>query len=311
MVRSSVMIPIEAWRSQYENSRYLREVHDDLLQRRFDDLTSNLWSTDPAGNVIQMRNPAVRGDLLRLIYHVMLEQMGRAKMPSRAFDERALREASAARYKPPRLITPFAGSADCLTKFGKREHIANAFNKGILRIAPASSYNDPSLNPAQVDKELEHAAVTPNEHLMVKFYTRDADGKDVEMPVQLKALFRYMTVPDFYVWCCGLGYDARLFHEFQAEAALVISDKDAFRARLFAAVAKVLPKGNMADRALRYYDPYTVRREQLVPIFSKHFRYLYQNEYRFAWTVPEGEPLKPFFVELGPLHKIAEFLELA
>jgi hypothetical protein len=43
------MIPIEAWRSQYENSRYLREVHDDLLQRRFDDLTSNLWSTDPAG----------------------------------------------------------------------------------------------------------------------------------------------------------------------------------------------------------------------------------------------------------------------
>jgi hypothetical protein len=111
-----------------------------------------------------------------------------------------------------------------------------------------------------------------------------------------------MMVPDFYVWCCGLGYDARLFDEFKAEAALVIRDKDAFRARLSAAVAGELPEGSVTDGPLTYYDPYTARHEQLVPIFSKHFRYLYQNEYRFAWTIPEGEPLESFFVELGPLH---------
>ena len=64
------------------------------------------------------------------------------------------------------------------------------------------------------------------------------------------------------------------------------------------------------DGGLSYYDPYTVRREQLVSI-SKHFRYLYQNECRFAWTVSDGEPLKPFFVELGALYEIAELLELA
>jgi hypothetical protein len=109
--------------------------------------------------------------------------------------------------------------------------------------------------------------------------------------VQNKELFRYMMVPDFYVWCCGLGYDARLFHNFGYDAVLIIRNKDAFRARLSAAVASVLPKASMKAGPLRYYDPYTVRREQLVPIFSKHFRYLYQNEYRFAWTVPEGEPL--------------------
>lgn len=66
----------------------------------------------------------------------------------------------------------------------------------------------------------------------------------------------------------------------------------------------------MTARPLGYYDPYTT--PQIVPIFNKNFRYLYQNEYRFAWTVPEGErSLKEFFVELGPLHDIAEFLELA
>jgi hypothetical protein len=241
----------------------------------------------------------------------MLEQMERTKTPTRAVDERTLRKASAASYKPPQLKTPFAGSPVCFAKFGRREHIANAFDKGILRIAPASSYDDPSLNAAQADKELEHATITPNEHLVFKLKGLDAKGNEVEVPVQKKELFRYMMVPDFYVWCCGLGYDARLFHEFQTEAVLVIRDKDAFRARLASAVAHLLPTASMTDGPLEYYDPYTIRREQLKPIFSKNFRYLYQNEYRFAWTVPEEEPLRPFFVELGPLRGIAEFLELA
>lgn len=61
-----------------------------------------------------------------------------------------------------------------------------------------------------------------------------------------------------------------------------------------------------------YYDPYTVRRDQLTPMYSKNLRYLYQNEYRFIWTVPSGATdLPPFFVELGPLTDIAEFYELA
>jgi hypothetical protein len=55
---------------------------------------------------------------------------------------------------------------------------------------------------------------------------------------------------------------------------------------------------------------YNIRRDQLVPIFSKNFRYLYQNEYRFAWIVTAEDALKPFLVELGPLNDIAEMLEL-
>ena len=202
------------------------------------------------------------------------------------------------------------GSPVCFAKFGRREHIVNAFDRGALRIAPASSYDDPSLNSAQADKELEHVAITPNEHLIFKLYAQDADGNEIEAPVRKKELFRYMLVPDFYVWCCGLGYDARLFHEFQADTVLIVRDKEKFRTRLSTPVARTLPKQNMTDGPLRYYDPYTIRREELVPIFSKHFRYLYQNEYRFAWDAPSGETIKPFFVELGPLHDIAEVLEL-
>ena len=67
----------------------------------------------------------------------------------------------------------------------------------------------------------------------------------------------------------------------------------------------------MSDRPLKYYDPYTIEKKQLVPIFSKNFSYMYQNEYRFAWTIPKVEPLSPFFVELGPLDDIADMLEIA
>jgi hypothetical protein len=94
-----------------------------------------------------------------------------------------------------------------------------AFDRGVLRIAPASSYDDPSLNPAQADKELEHTTITPNKQLMFTLYGPDSKGNEVEIPVRKKEFFRYMMVPDFYVWCCGLGYDARLFQEFHAEAA--------------------------------------------------------------------------------------------
>ena len=62
---------------------------------------------------------------------------------------------------------------------------------------------------------------------------------------------------------------------------------------------------------MAYYDPWTVRRDQLKPIFLKNFKYLYQNEYRFVWQVPPSAALSPFFVELGSLSDIAEFYELA
>lgn len=302
----------EVWQEEYNSSKYLREVHRLRLQQRVDDLAYNLWSTDAAGNVTPPRDPNNRSGILRLLFHAIAEQSRRqGKRCVRKFNERKLREIASRHYSPPQLKTPFIGSPSCFAKFGKREHIANSFERGIFRIAPASSYDDPSLNPAQADKELEHFTVTPNEHLMMSFNARDAHDNEVEAPIQLKELFRYMMVRDFYVWCCGLGYDARLFHDFEADAVLVVRDKEAFRQRLAQAVQHAHPNSTMSDRGLIYYDPYTTRREHLIPVFSKYFRYLYQNEYRFAWDVPEGEPLAPFFVELGPLHDIAEYLELA
>lgn len=158
---------------------------------------------------------------------------------------------------------------------------------------------------------MQHWSVTPNEQLLFKLYGLDADGIEVELPVETGELFKGMSVPDFYVWCCGYGYDARLFHEFKADAAIIIRDVDKFRARFLTAMQQVIPGWIMKDGPLRYYDPYTTRREQLIPIFSKNFRYLHQNEYRFAWSSPNGMPTSAaLFPVLGPLSDIAEYYEI-
>jgi hypothetical protein len=103
-----------------------------------------------------------------------------------------------------------------------------------------------------------------------------------------------------------------MFSEFSADAALIIQDRDKFKERLKAAVSQQQPAAlEMQSGPLKYYDPYTVERNELIPIFSKNLSYWYQNEFRFAWKAEESEKLAPFFVDVGSLADIATLLEIA
>ncbi len=302
---------IQGWIKEYDVLRYLRHLSDDLLRRRYDTLAANLWSTDAVGDVIPTRDPMHREQLLRLLVHVLCEQRVRSGDLSISCDEGKIILEASASYRSPKLVTPFVGPPSGFAKFGKQKYIRQAFEYGILRVAPASGFNDPSLNSAQKDDELLHWTVTPNEQIMMRVMGLDNKGNEVEIPVEKKELFRGMTVPDFYVWCCGYGYDARLFHEFEADAVLIVRDMDVFRSRFSAAMQKTLPGWTMKDGPLSYYDPYTISREQLAPIFSKNIRYLHQNEYRFAWSAPWGvKAALPLYPDLGSLSDIAEYYEI-
>ena len=299
-----------AWEAEYASSLYLREAHPQMLADRYDNLIQNLWSTDRDGNVQKPRHPDRRMHVLRLIFHVIQEQTRRGNPPpSGKFDEQAMIDEATSTYEPPRMTSRIVGGADGFSKYGKRDHMRASFERGVFRIAPASSYDDPSLNVAQADKELEHFTVTPNERLLFKLHGTDANGKEIEFEPKPIQLFRYMNVSDFYVWCCGYSCDVRMFHDFQADALLFVKDCDAFTKRMLEAVKKARPGSMPVHGPVEYYDPYTVQRNQLRPVFSKNLKYLYQNEYRFAWNVPPGTRLDAFFVELGPLNDIAEFYE--
>lgn len=295
----------------YKAARYLRKADDAALKARLQTISSNLWSTDRDGNVIATRDPNHRKALLALYCDTLFEQNIRAPKDLH-FDEGLLRTQSSTGFSPPKLKSPITFGPQCLAKFGKREHIVPSLKEGRIRVAAASAYNDPSLNAAQMDEELQHLVRTPNERIEMKLYGKQTlDGPEVEITPQWGELFRYMQVPNFYVWCCGLGYDARLFREFEADAALIVTDQKAFADRFSSAVEKQVPKGKFEHRGIGYYDPHTTQRNQLIPAFSKNIKYLYQNEYRFVLWMPESKVLEPFIVEIGSLEDIATIVEIA
>src|SRR2546425_552180 len=86
----------QEWLHEYQRSRYLREVDDDVLEQRLRDLASNLWCTDAAGNVVSV-DPDTRLQLLRRIVDVKVEQFIRSGVPTLEFGEQALRKAAACR----------------------------------------------------------------------------------------------------------------------------------------------------------------------------------------------------------------------
>ena len=118
-----------------------------------------------------------------------------------------------------------------------------------------------------------------------------------------------MDVPPFYVLCLSSRFDFRMFHDFEADTALVIRDPKEFEQRVNAAMALAV-HAEPEMREVRYYDPYQIRREQLIRI-SKHFRYAYQNEVRMIWRPIGGTAAAPVFVEAGPLTDIAELVRTA
>lgn len=299
------------WTAKYLCSRYLREKSPTALAQRYDNLIQNLWSTDREGRIAKGRNQTHHKAILQLLFDVNCEKIERdTKLTDVQFDERAMINEAAAQYKPPVLKPPIVDGIEGFAKFGKRNHIRASFERGIFRIAPASSYDDPSLNGAQADKELEHITVTPNESLRFRLHGTDVDGNEIKIEPKPIELFRYMNVPDFYVWCCGNDCDLRMLHDFRADALLLIKDRASFTNRLLEAVEKINPGFVATHGPVSYYDPYEPR-SKLTPIFSKNFKYLYQNEYRFAWRRPSSEVLSPFLVELGPLDDIAQYYETA
>lgn len=304
---------LKSWTSEYALSRYLRKVPNASLEARYKNLIQNLWSTDHLGRVQRCRSESNRIGILRLLCHVCVEERLRGCAGHlELFDEGAMIAEATASYTPPILSAPITSGPIGIVKFGKREHIRPSFEHGIFRIAPASEYkHDASLNAAQADDELKHFTVTPNESIPFKLYMLDASGNEVETKSEPLELFRYMNVPNFYVWCSSNECDLRMLRDFEADAFIIIRKPRAFIKRMFKAVADAQPSLAPNLGPVRYYDPYTVQRHQLIPVFSKNIKYLYQSECRFAWSVPAGTMLAPFLVELGSLNSIAKYHEIA
>ena len=198
---------------------------------------------------------------------------------------------------------------EALIKLNKRVHMKKFFERGQLRISPASSYLDPSLNHAIRDDELKFDRMRPRSEVTIRYLDEEtSEMRDIDLTADVTKTDSLAT--DYYVCCMTHTLSYRLFEDFEADACVIIRDPKAFCSRLQEVVHAHLLGWLGWNRPVQYIDPYLHNERHIDLIFSKHFRHWYQQEYRFAWIPEKGgrTDLEPFDVELGSLKQISEIV---
>jgi hypothetical protein len=298
----------EAWRAAYRMDRYLKRASIEALERRSQDIASNMLDVNEAGQLTpgNFRNNmvwwelwthileelAIRGTEYGSVQLMTPDQFPWITHPDIPRGLRILRN-----RKIP------SGS---LVRLGQKEHIKASFNLGRFRIAPAASYSDPSLNPAIKDDELSVTAVASGEHAIVRPFDPKTGKSGDPIPVIGEITYSRSLRDNFYVVCMTAGYSPRLLDDFSADALIAIHNVDRFLIRIEKAVKQERPELSLGANVVTYYDPYRVKPDAIDPFFSKNFRFAYQKEYRLVWY-SEGLPLdcEPFFVEIETMRDIA------
>lgn len=211
--------------------------------------------------------------------------------------ERPRPRAIAARELFAKAILPPFGSY--VVKFGQRAHIEEMLSRGRFRISTAASYDDPSLNPAIRDDELQAAIMFPagtQLHVSV-------DGEYREIPGILGPLRSSRRCANFYVFCASGYLDPRLFDDFQADACLLVRDLNYVGLLLLRGFAAMAGMTRQAHGSVHYEDPLHPVKEVHAVELTKHFQYSYQKEWRMVWNTDEPLPptAAPQFVEIGSL----------
>jgi hypothetical protein len=306
----------EWWQEQYRADAYMAHLADDALRGRLDDVIANCCIvTDDLK--LGLLSSAVKvpeaTDFWGIAFTHLLEEFG-----SRGSGLPVPVKRWYASLDWPNLqsaVLPFQLSKQThpqvLVKYGNANHLKGAMNTGGLLIKPASSYDDPSLNSAMRDDELELVVYRRS-----KLYTLliDKYGNALKPigPVHGVKQEVLRSPTNYYVYCMSMLRSLRMFGDFEYDAALVIHDIRKFVRQLGEQVrAHLGPGWSWSARPVKYIDPLRTQPDHLNVIECKHFAYAYQHEYRLIW-VPDKPTakLEPLFINVGPLRDYSQCIEL-
>ncbi|PCI33973.1 MAG: hypothetical protein COB54_02950 [Alphaproteobacteria bacterium] len=307
-IYSLMMKRHEYWRMKYRGDRYLETASISEIEKRSQEINFNSLTVNDNGQ-ISIHTDAGGVEWMKLGTHIQEEII------LRGLDFRTLKIMDnlprVSHPEPPRGLRILKGQAlpdqPYLVRIGQRQHIIDAYSRGRIRIAPAVSYSDPSLNIAIRDDELKVKTILSRKGVLIQKID-EFSGKIIGAPFEpLGDLTITRDINDnFFVLCLTQQYQPRQLDDFDGDGLLIITNPRRFQKRLERAVNAVRPDLKMTASEVVYYDPYKPDPAHIPGHLVKDFRYWYQQEFRMVWTKPGlGLDEKPFFVELGTLKGIA------
>jgi hypothetical protein len=301
----------DMWRLQYKNNRYMSILSTEELEKRCNDILCNLTILSPKGQ-ISFREINAEGKYWLVAWTHVLEEfflrygpypngfksgfVKNADMVSPTFPAQPMSKAA---------IDTIGGVPNlALYKFGKYKYLIESLKKGRFRIAPASIYNDPSLNNAVRDDEL---SFTISKRTMgVKFR-----GTQNSLKTFGRLDKKLVSNTNYYVICFATDYTLREYDDFEADACLVIKEPTRFIGDLLRVVDDRLSGFSSSASSVKYVDPLNCEESGIDLFMCKHFKYTYQNEYRAIWVpkTPTAD-LDVLNVDLGSLESYVELLRI-
>ncbi len=300
----------ELWRSDYRQERYMEYLSQADLDIRFSDIINNSITLTEKGQLgLHQINEAGRFWLIKWTHLLEEFSLRHGSYPSGLPDGKGVSIVNSTYPESPlskSAIDTIGGvRPGNIYKFGKYEHLSTMFQKGVIRISPASYYADPSLNKAIQDDELSLSLSNRADNLTIK----------TELGAKVAAFgnvqFQLKSPTNYYVHCFAAKYTFREFDDFEADACIIIKKPRKLFQKMMRMVRDVKPNYSGFSTPVHYIDPLTSNPKDINIFFSKHFRYSYQNEVRTIWLPDKPvNKLEPFFINIGEMGSYAEIVRI-
>ena len=310
------------WKRDYRDNRYLRFESRAELNRRYQDLLTNITILNDTGQV----DLTAEKNWHQLFNHTVVEMFLRGEPPvphnfdptvekAVLFPDMELCEKAAEAVEKVQISDPI------LVKYGKADHMRALYENGEVYMPPASVYGDPEHNQAVHDQELTfsfHAVVVNDEgylkstdicanwdmlqgrdhRILPLFHASDAERDEV---TRIESFG-----PDAWVFCISSLLTPRLFSDFNADACVVLS-RDKFQARICDALRPLAGTKLFAHGHVHYADPFGAYEE---PTHSPQVHICYgakanDDGQHFSPFGPGTELLRPPIVHFQKTFRFA------
>ena len=286
----------EFWEFRYEIDRYLKNMSNDNLIKRYEDICLNFQVlTGKERNVIPINSFLSSWYWCRKEHQTRYEFFLR-KLPLPVSPPQPRLHIE----KPYRAKGP--NSCDILFRYGYLEPtMKSLYEKGKTEIKPASGYKDSiAIDPRTDDEKNKHQWLI-GDHTIIK----TLDGKRIPIIGDVK---RTVSTSDYYTLCLSCDFEPLIFQKFGYDSCVVIKNPTEFAQRLEQSSKDILPNWYFHHNPMEYFDPNEpVENQYFNATMCKDFSYAYQMEYRFIWDpLGNGKVAGNIELDLGPLTDICE-----